>query len=303
MNPLLQLAKFGQSYWMDHLCRPMLESGDLVRRVREEDLRGLASSPQILSDAIAGSDAYDPEIGALVEKGTPVGAIYEALAVTEVPADSRLAPRIPPNGDAGPVHLMGRVAVANAKQAYQRYKEIFSGEEWETLTSEGARPQRLLWAGTGVKNPVYGPVASTLESDTETAEALLNELSAWGIDLRAVTDQLLEEGVSKFVAPFDHLMTVLAGKVAAFEAAARSQDMTDSAATGSPTVGSASASQVTPAGLDLESTELDAVPAALDQRRRLRSGLPPAPGPGPGSTRTQGWCGTWYRTTSSNSSA
>ena len=54
--------------------------------------------------------------------------------------------------------LMGKVAIANAKLAYQKYKELFSGERWEKLKARGAMPQRLLWASTGTKNPNYRDV-------------------------------------------------------------------------------------------------------------------------------------------------
>jgi len=49
--------------------------------------------------------------------------------------------------------LRGRLAIANAKLAYQQYREVFSGERWETLKAAGARPQRCLWASTSVKDP------------------------------------------------------------------------------------------------------------------------------------------------------
>ena len=58
----------------------------------------------------------------------------------------------------GRVDLQGKLAVANAKLAYQRYLEIFSGERWERLAARGARPQRCLWASTSTKNPAYRDV-------------------------------------------------------------------------------------------------------------------------------------------------
>jgi transaldolase/glucose-6-phosphate isomerase len=143
--------------------------------------------------------------------------------------------------DRGERELLGRIAVANAKVAYSRFKELFGGDRWIALASKGARVQRPLWASTGTKNPAYsdilyvdeligphtvntlppstldafidhGTVALTLESDVEEAEEALERLSGLGIDLEAVTDKLLEDGVNSFAKSFDTLMTVIAEK-------------------------------------------------------------------------------------------
>src|SRR5262249_20115124 len=54
--------------------------------------------------------------------------------------------------------LRGKIAIANAKLAYQRYKRLFAGPRWERLRAKGAQVQRLLWASTGTKNPAYSDV-------------------------------------------------------------------------------------------------------------------------------------------------
>ena len=82
MSPLFELARFGQSYWIDDLSRPMIKSGELRRRVTEEALTGVTVNPAIFQAAIQGSDAYDGEIQALA--GQPPNDIYEALIVTDV---------------------------------------------------------------------------------------------------------------------------------------------------------------------------------------------------------------------------
>jgi len=136
----------------------------------------------------------------------------------------------------------GKVAIANAKIAYQEYKKIVASDRWQALAAKGARMQRLLWASTGTKNPAYsdvlyvdqlvGPdtvntlppatieacadhcdVASRIETDGEAAHALLANLQDWGIDLDHVMAELLEDGITKFVQPFDSLMASLAAKV------------------------------------------------------------------------------------------
>ena len=146
-------------------------------------------------------------------------------------------------GVAGAEQLSGKAAVANSKVVYRRYKEIFHGPPFAALRARGARPQRLLWASTGTKNPAYsdtlyiaeligpetvstmppatvdafrdhGRLANTLEADVAGAEALLAELAARGIDLSAVTEQLQVDGVAAFSKSFDALLAALAQKQA-----------------------------------------------------------------------------------------
>src|SRR5690349_23013884 len=82
MSALLDLTRFGQSYWLDDLSRPMINSGELRRRVNEEGLTGVTVNPAIFRAAIHGSDAYDNEIVELA--GQPPSSIYEVLIVADV---------------------------------------------------------------------------------------------------------------------------------------------------------------------------------------------------------------------------
>lgn len=82
MSPLLELARFGQSYWLDDLSRPMIDSGELQRRVTQEGLTGVTANPAIFSAAIHASDAYDAHIKELA--GHPLNEIYETLIVADV---------------------------------------------------------------------------------------------------------------------------------------------------------------------------------------------------------------------------
>ena len=136
----------------------------------------------------------------------------------------------------------GQVAIANAKQAYQEYKKIIESDRWQALAAKGARVQRLLWASTSTKNPDYsdvmyvdeliGPdtvntlppntieacadhcnVASRIETGVAEAQQIIASLPELGIDLDQVMDELLEEGIDKFVKPFDKLMDSLVTKV------------------------------------------------------------------------------------------
>ena len=137
--------------------------------------------------------------------------------------------------------IHGQVAIASAKVAYQIYKEIFGGDRFAKLAQNGARPQRLLWASTSTKNPAYGdtryiepligldtintlPVETleayrdhgqpqlSLEQNISRAYHTLSDLPSRGIDLNAVTEQLEQEGVEKFVAAFERLIAALKRK-------------------------------------------------------------------------------------------
>jgi len=123
--------------------------------------------------------------------------------------------------------LKGKVAVANAKLAYQDYKRLFSGSRWEALAAKGAKPQRLLWASTGTKNKDYsdvlyveeligpntvntvppatldafrdhGKLRDSLEENVEDAQRVLEELERSGISLDAITAELVVDGVKLF---------------------------------------------------------------------------------------------------------
>lgn len=137
--------------------------------------------------------------------------------------------------------MQGQAAIANAKLAYARFKQRFSGSRWEALAARGARVQRPLWASTGTKDPRlpdtryvdgligphtvntvppatlaafldHGAVAATLEQGVGEAAALLDGLAGHGIDLEAVTRQLQDEGVAAFAASFEALMASIGAK-------------------------------------------------------------------------------------------
>ena len=137
--------------------------------------------------------------------------------------------------------LRGKVAIANAKLAYQRWQTRFSGSRWERLKEHGARPQQLLWASTGTKNPAYsdvlyideligpetvntmpektmdafrdhGKVRDSLTADVDAAAETLTAIERAGISLDAVTTKLVDDGVTLFSDSFDKLNAVLAEK-------------------------------------------------------------------------------------------
>lgn len=140
--------------------------------------------------------------------------------------------------------LKGKVAIANARLAYQEYKRLFSGRRWEKLKAKGAKPQRLLWASTGTKNKDYsdvlyveeligpntintmppatldafrdhGKVRDSLEENIEDARRVLAELEKSGISLDAITAELVRDGVKLFADSADKLYGAVAHKRAA----------------------------------------------------------------------------------------
>ncbi|MBD1926845.1 transaldolase [Trichocoleus sp. FACHB-90] len=140
--------------------------------------------------------------------------------------------------------IKGKIAIANAKIAYQKYKEIIASDRWKALSQKGANVQRLLWASTSTKDPSYsdvmyvdelvGPdtvntlppntieacadhcdVASRIETGVEEAYNLIESLKDPDIDINLdeVMDELLVEGIEKFVKPFESLTASLEEKI------------------------------------------------------------------------------------------
>src|ERR1700683_3931006 len=158
--------------------------------------------------------------------------------------DEKIARANDPTEKARLAALKGKVAIANAKLAYQEYKRLFSGARWDKLAAKGARPQRLLWASTGTKNKdnsdvlyveaVIGPNTvntvppatldafrdhgkprDSLEENIEEATRVLAELDKSGISLDAITAELVKDGVKQFADAADKLYGAVAHKRAA----------------------------------------------------------------------------------------
>jgi|SRR5450631_1057765 len=134
--------------------------------------------------------------------------------------------------------LMGKVAIANGKMAYQRYLNIFSGAQWDKLRAQGAQTQRVLWASTGTKNPAYsdilyvqemigpdtvntippatldafrdhGQPRETLTEGVDEAKQAMQDFAAAGISIDAITDKLTDDGVRLFEEAFDKLLAAV----------------------------------------------------------------------------------------------
>ncbi len=190
------------------------------------------------------AEAYMAGIEARVAAGKPVDRVASVasffLSRIDLLVDPELEAVMKRGGaqaeTAGFAH--GQVAIASAKIAYQIYKEVFSTDRFRKLAEKGARTQRVLWASTSTKNPEYrdvkyvealigpdtintlpvetvnayrdhGKPASRLEDGLLEARQALDSLSGLGVDLRKVTQQLEDEGIEKFVKPFDRLLRTL----------------------------------------------------------------------------------------------
>ncbi len=359
MNPTRLLTRTGQSLWLDNITRGMLDDGTLARYIEELSVTGLTSNPTIYDKAIGGSDAYDADIRAGVERGASSEEVFFSLALDDlrraadlfapihartdgvdgfvslevspllaydaatthaeavrlhglggrpnlfikIPGTSEglgaiedtIAAGVPVNvtllfsisqyracmeaytkgierrveaglspavssvasvfvsrfdpavADRVPADLRNQLGVAIGRKAYAEYRAFFSTDRWLRLMNEGARPQRLLFASTGTKDPAasdtlyvsglvapytvdttpeptlhafsdHGVVDRVLTADPAEADALLARFERAGVDVEAVGADLQTKGAASFVASWQSLMARIeekAGKIAA----------------------------------------------------------------------------------------
>jgi transaldolase len=175
-------------------------------------------------------DAYIRGLERLAADGSDLSTVASVASFFVSRVDTETDRRL--DEISGHEDLKGKLAVANAKLVYQRYKELFSGERWEALAAQGAVPQRCLWASTSTKNPAYRDVMyveeligentvntmpqetieafqdhgevepNTVERDLDEAHALFEALAEAGVDYDDVTATLEREGVEKFADSF-----------------------------------------------------------------------------------------------------
>jgi transaldolase len=184
-------------------------------------------------------EAYLRGLERLVESGGDPGSVASVASFFVSRVDTEADRRLDEVG--APAELKGKLAVANAKLAYERYQELFSGERWETLRAKGATTQRCLWASTSTKNPDYrdvlyveeligpetvntmpeetirafqdhGEVAPTLERDLDEAKRVFERIAEAGVDYDDVVVVLEREGVDKFSDSFRELLDGVQGK-------------------------------------------------------------------------------------------
>jgi len=199
--------------------------------------------------------AYIRALGRRMAEGLPVDTVASVasffLSRIDVLVDGLVSHHVGADQVPPAQSLYGRAAVASARLAYRRYLSLVATSEWRDLAEHGARPQRLLWASTSTKNPLYDPVRyveplvgrdtvntmpevtieafgahgrivpNAVEDGVEDAVQVFEDLQAVGIDMDAVNEQLLAEGVQKFLDPFDALLSGLAARRAEMRAGLR----------------------------------------------------------------------------------
>ena len=188
-------------------------------------------------------EAYFRALETRLERGKPLKGMASVasffLSRIDTSVDKALDGIIASGGDAKEVKsLRGKTAIANARLAYRMWKEMHASERWARLQKGGARLQRPLWASTSTKDPsesdvkyvetIIGPhtvntmpdetitafrdhgrVEDTIERDLDAARDGMKRLAAIGIDFDRVTSDLVDEGIDKFVKPFDALLAAL----------------------------------------------------------------------------------------------
>ncbi|NIJ08105.1 transaldolase [Sphingomonas vulcanisoli] len=191
--------------------------------------------------------AYIEGLEARAAKGEPIDRIASVASFFVSRIDSVIDKKIDERLGAGDKDadalkaVRGKVAIANAKVAYAWYQDLIAGDRWQALAAKGAKPQRLLWASTGTKDPSFpdtlyidtligpdtvntmppktmdafrdhGTVAQTLTQDVEAAKTVLAEAERLGLDLQGVTTELVVDGVKLFADAFDTLIKAVGEK-------------------------------------------------------------------------------------------
>lgn len=191
-----------------------------------------------LAHVNAVAEAYLRGLVRLQETGGELGRVMSVASLFLSRVDTLVNKELATLGDAGGSEWLGQSAVAMAKLAYARYRERFHGPAFATLRAAGARPQYMLWASTGTKNPAYsdllyvepligaetvntlpdatlaalidhGHVAPTLETGLDRAAACFRALDELGVDMTAVGETLQADGLRQFEDAFAKLLTLM----------------------------------------------------------------------------------------------
>ena len=194
------------------------------------------------------AEAYLRALESRLRAGTPIDRLASVASFFVSRVDTEVDRRIDAKGGAL-VELKGKVAIANAQLAYVWFRDLLKSARWQRLASAGARPQRLLWASTGTKNPAYsdvlyvdsligpdtintmppatlqlfeehGTVRRSLPEDASEAHLVMERLAAGGVDFADVTRVLEDDGIEKFATSFEALLGVIRDKRKALAAQA-----------------------------------------------------------------------------------
>src|SRR5438445_133617 len=221
----------GQSLWLDNITRDLLETGTLARYINEINVTLIFSAEQYL----AAADAFMRGI----ERRVAAGLQPEIESVASVFIsrwDAAVKDRVPEA-------LRNQLGIAIAKRTYKAYRALLGSPRWQRVFNAGARPQRLLWASTGTKDPGasdvlyikslaapftvntmpegtlkaladHGALGEMLPADGGDCEEVLVRFASAGVDVDALASQLQDEGAKSFVSSWQELMGVIAGKSA-----------------------------------------------------------------------------------------
>ncbi len=187
------------------------------------------------------ANAYTEGLTQLLANGGDVSKVASVASFFVSRVDSAVDKELAGMSDSRVAGLLGKVAIANSKVVYLRFKEIFQGEAFAALQAAGGTRQRLLWASTSTKNPTFhdtlyidsligaetvntippatvdafrdhGTVGNTLETAVAEAQSILETLADVGVDLDAITEKLQADGVDAFSRSFDGLMETIGTK-------------------------------------------------------------------------------------------
>jgi transaldolase len=184
------------------------------------------------------AEAYMAGLQALKDSGGDVSKVASVASFFVSRVDTKVDNAL---DELGVDDIRGEIGIANAKAAYRRFRQTFTGKRWQQLAEEGARVQRVLWGSTSTKDPNYpdtmyvdnligpdtintippetldafidhGTAARTVDQDLDQADAALERLAEVGVDIDQVTDELLQEGLVKFSDAFDELIDSIRSK-------------------------------------------------------------------------------------------
>jgi transaldolase len=191
------------------------------------------------------AEAHMRALDRRVAAGQPIGAVASVasffLSRIDVLIDGLLKERMAEHPEAR--DLLGKAGIANAKLAYRQFKRNIGSARWQALAAKGGHVQRMLWASTSTKNPDYsdvmyvdaligphtvntlpeetitafadhGTAANTVEQGMDEAAATMAAIAKLGIDFTKATRQLEDEGIQKFIDPYDSLMEALGRRCA-----------------------------------------------------------------------------------------
>jgi transaldolase len=188
-------------------------------------------------------DAFIAGVTKAKENGHNISELVSVASFFVSRVDSEVDKRIDQNGSPEAHSLRGQAAIANARLAYQLFEQKFGTDEWRALADAGAKPQRPLWASTGVKDPAYDDTryvvelvthgvvntapektidavadhgeirGDTIEGTYAQSSAVFSGLEAVGIDLADVFDVLEREGVEKFVKSWTELQDTVGAEL------------------------------------------------------------------------------------------